>query len=138
MWSTDLSHFASIQPAYSQYDKRPKLHVTLTCSDVNFNNLTFIFIVQQEGTGVWLSLDAEQVMENGLVVGTRNPTGDHILLDYRFEMPYGNDGPNALNFYLIFFWFISAGAQSIRIGRGLLTFLNPFQLVHFLPAPSLH
>ena len=52
---------------------------------------------------MWLSLDAEQVMENGLVVGTRNPTGDHILLDYRFEMPYGNDGPNALNFYLIFF-----------------------------------
>ena len=53
---------------------------------------------------MWLSLDAEQVMENGLVVGTRNPTGDHILLDYRFEMPYGNDGPNALNFYLIFFF----------------------------------
>lgn len=36
-----------------------------------------------------MSLDAEQIMEQGVVVGTRNPTGDHILLDCRFELPYG-------------------------------------------------
>lgn len=28
-------------------------------------------------------------MENGVVVGTRNPTGDYLLLDCRFELPYG-------------------------------------------------
>ena len=43
----------------------------------------------QEGTGHWISLDAEQIMEEGVVVGTRNPTGDFLLLDCRFEMPYG-------------------------------------------------
>ena len=36
-----------------------------------------------------MSLDAEQIMEEGVVVGTRNPTGDFLLLDCRFEMPYG-------------------------------------------------
>ena len=43
----------------------------------------------QEGSGQWIPLDAEQVMENGVVVGTRNPTGDYLLLDCRFELPYG-------------------------------------------------
>jgi hypothetical protein len=37
-----------------------------------------------------MSLDAEQIMQNGVVVGTRNPTGDYLLLDCRFELPYGN------------------------------------------------
>ena len=43
----------------------------------------------QEGSGQWIPLDAEQVMENGVVVGTRNPTGDYLMLDCRFELPYG-------------------------------------------------
>lgn len=37
-----------------------------------------------------MPLDAEQIMQNGVVVGTRNPTGDYLLLDCRFELPYGN------------------------------------------------
>ncbi|KAI9552024.1 hypothetical protein GHT06_022361 [Daphnia sinensis] len=42
----------------------------------------------EEGVGQWMSLDAEQIMENGVVVGTRNPTGDYLLIDCRFELPY--------------------------------------------------
>ena len=44
-----------------------------------------------------MSLDAEQIMENGVVVGTRNPTGDYLLIDCRFELPYGewNNKPRA-------------------------------------------
>ena len=39
--------------------------------------------------GEWMSLDAEQIVQNGIVVGTRNPTGDYLLIDCRFELPYG-------------------------------------------------
>lgn len=46
-------------------------------------------VYKQEGIGQWMSLDAEQIMENGVVVGTRNPTGDYLLIDCRFELPYG-------------------------------------------------
>ena len=43
-----------------------------------------------------MSLDAEQIMENGVVVGTRNPTGDYLLIDCRFEMPYGTISPTVV------------------------------------------
>ena len=61
-----------------------------------------------------MSLDAEQIMEEGVVVGTRNPTGDFLLLDCRFEMPYGmllqpqfasdlidDEGPSRKNFSIL-------------------------------------
>lgn len=57
----------------------------------NRSYYTIIFACnRQEGAGEWVSLDAELIVENGTVVGTRNPTGDYILLDCRFELPYGN------------------------------------------------
>lgn len=43
----------------------------------------------QEGPGEWVSLDAELVMMNGEVVGTKNPTGHSLLVDCRFELPFG-------------------------------------------------
>lgn len=43
----------------------------------------------QEGSGQWVSLDAELVMRDGEVVGTKNPTGDSLLIDCRFELPFG-------------------------------------------------
>lgn len=44
-----------------------------------------------DGGGVckWYSVDAELVLMNGEVSGTRDPTGHMILLDLRFELPYG-------------------------------------------------
>lgn len=43
----------------------------------------------QEGKGRWLSLDQELVIQNGEIVGTRFPSEHHVLLDARFELPYG-------------------------------------------------
>jgi C2 domain len=37
----------------------------------------------------WLNIDAEQVIVNGEVGGTRDPTGHSLLLDIHFEMPFG-------------------------------------------------
>ncbi|XP_037082505.1 phorbol ester/diacylglycerol-binding protein unc-13-like [Pollicipes pollicipes] len=48
--------------------------------DVQYSN--------EEGLGQWFPLDAELVMNNGEVVGTRGPTGDQALLDCRFEVPF--------------------------------------------------
>ena len=39
---------------------------------------------------MWLPLDADLIMDNGEVVGTANTTGHMILLDIRFEVPYGS------------------------------------------------
>lgn len=36
-----------------------------------------------------MSLDAELVMMGGEVVGTKNPTGHSLLVDCRFELPFG-------------------------------------------------
>lgn len=36
-----------------------------------------------------MSLDAELVMMDGEVVGTKNPTGHSLLVDCRFELPFG-------------------------------------------------
>ncbi|KAJ9574567.1 hypothetical protein L9F63_008263, partial [Diploptera punctata] len=46
-----------------------------------------------EGTGQWLSLEAELVMRDGEVVGTKNPTGHSLLVDCRFELPFGRCDP---------------------------------------------
>lgn len=59
---------------------------------------SYRFASSQEGGGQWMSLDAEQIMENGVVVGTRNPTGDYLLIDCRFELPYGTF-PNGSPFF---------------------------------------
>ncbi|UYV77874.1 hypothetical protein LAZ67_15002644, partial [Cordylochernes scorpioides] len=40
------------------------------------------------GEGEWLSLDAELLVDNGKIVGTRVPTGHSILLEAHFELPY--------------------------------------------------
>lgn len=37
----------------------------------------------------WFSIDSEQIIVNGEVQGTRNPTGHQLLLDLHFELPFG-------------------------------------------------
>jgi hypothetical protein len=52
----------------------------------------------QEGTGQWLSLEAELVMRDGEVVGTKNPTGHSLLVDCRFELPFGKKDDHNLEY----------------------------------------
>ncbi|XP_076049378.1 uncharacterized protein LOC143030059 [Oratosquilla oratoria] len=51
--------------------------------------LTNVQYSNEEGEGRWYNLDAELLTENGEVLGTRDPTGDSVLLDCRFELPWG-------------------------------------------------
>ena len=57
----------------------------LQVSDIHIDVVNSI----QAGAGQWLSLDAELVMRDGEVVGTKNPTGHVLLVDARFELPLG-------------------------------------------------
>ncbi|XP_035713667.1 protein unc-13 homolog A-like [Folsomia candida] len=41
-----------------------------------------------EGSGQWLPLEADLVMRDGEVVGTKTPTEHAVLIDARFELPY--------------------------------------------------
>lgn len=42
-----------------------------------------------ETQGQWYQLDMELILMDGEVAGTKNPTGHMILLDCRFEHPFG-------------------------------------------------
>lgn len=42
-----------------------------------------------ETQGQWYQLDMEIILMDGEVAGTKNPTGHMILLDCRFEPPFG-------------------------------------------------
>ena len=43
----------------------------------------------QEGSGEWIFLDAEVLMKADEIYGTKNPTPHRVLLDTRFELPFG-------------------------------------------------
>ena len=47
------------------------------------------FFVLQESEGKWVSLDSEIILKNGEPIGTQTATGHYVLLDARFELPYG-------------------------------------------------
>lgn len=42
----------------------------------------------EEGPGEWSTLEAETLMKDDEICGTRNPTPHKILLDTRFELPF--------------------------------------------------
>ena len=48
-----------------------------------------ISIFLQEGSGDWIFLDAEVLMKADEIYGTKNPTPHRVLLDTRFELPFG-------------------------------------------------
>ena len=52
-------------------------------------DLILISKILQEGPGKWYNLDGELVIEDGEVKGTTKRTGDSLLLDCRFELPWG-------------------------------------------------
>lgn len=39
--------------------------------------------------GCWIELEAQLIMRGGAVVGTTGPTGHTLLLECRFEEPFG-------------------------------------------------
>ncbi|XP_034047685.1 LOW QUALITY PROTEIN: protein unc-13 homolog B-like [Thalassophryne amazonica] len=43
---------------------------------------------QEEGSGDWIGLDAEVLMNKDEICGTKNPTPHQVLLDTRFELPF--------------------------------------------------
>lgn len=43
----------------------------------------------QEGSGEWVFLDTEVLMKADEIYGTKNPTPHRLLLDTRFELPFG-------------------------------------------------
>uniref|UniRef100_A0A8C2J817 Unc-13 homolog Ba (C. elegans) n=1 Tax=Cyprinus carpio TaxID=7962 RepID=A0A8C2J817_CYPCA len=43
----------------------------------------------EEGPGEWTSLDSEVLMKEDEIYGTKNPTPHQVLLDTRFELPFG-------------------------------------------------
>ncbi|XP_065171080.1 protein unc-13 homolog A-like [Atheta coriaria] len=47
------------------------------------------YTTNQAEAAKWLSLDAELVMRDSEVVGTKNPTGNSLLVECRFELPFG-------------------------------------------------
>ena len=47
------------------------------------------FLVGQEGSGHWLQLDSELLMSEEEICGTSTPTPHQVLLDTRFELPFG-------------------------------------------------
>lgn len=55
----------------------------------------------QEGSGEWIFMDAEVLMKADEIYGTKNPTPHRVLLDTRFELPFGEiiRVPNAIIFY---------------------------------------
>nr|XP_046241888.1 protein unc-13 homolog B-like [Scatophagus argus] len=42
----------------------------------------------EEGPGIWTSLDSEVLMREDEICGTTNPTPHQVLLDTRFELPF--------------------------------------------------
>uniref|UniRef100_A0A3Q1GAA1 Unc-13 homolog B n=1 Tax=Acanthochromis polyacanthus TaxID=80966 RepID=A0A3Q1GAA1_9TELE len=42
----------------------------------------------EEGSGEWIFLDAEVLMKEDEICGTKNPTPHRVLLDTRFELPF--------------------------------------------------
>lgn len=48
----------------------------------------------QEGSGEWIFLDAEVLMKADEIYGTKNPTPHRVLLDTRFELPFGESLPH--------------------------------------------
>lgn len=49
-----------------------------------FNQYDYPMVYEQ-----WYNIDTEQVIVNGEVQGTRDPTGHMLLLDLHFELPFG-------------------------------------------------
>ena len=51
--------------------------------------LTTVQYSATSGAGKWLQIDQDLETRNGQTVGTSKPTGHSVLVDVRFELPFG-------------------------------------------------
>ncbi|VDO34616.1 unnamed protein product [Haemonchus placei] len=56
---------------------------------VHFMPLTDVRYCAAPGDGRWLQMDQELETRNGQTIGTSKPTGHNVLVDARFELPFG-------------------------------------------------
>jgi 3'-phosphoadenosine 5'-phosphosulfate (PAPS) 3'-phosphatase len=56
---------------------------------VNYMPLTTVQYSATSGAGKWLQIDQDLETRNGQTVGTSKPTGHSVLVDVRFELPFG-------------------------------------------------
>uniref|UniRef100_A0A0M3HZR8 C2 domain-containing protein n=1 Tax=Ascaris lumbricoides TaxID=6252 RepID=A0A0M3HZR8_ASCLU len=56
---------------------------------VHYIPLTSVQYSSAPGSGKWLQVDQELETRNGHTVGTSRPTGHSLLVDVRFELPFG-------------------------------------------------
>jgi len=61
----------------------------VTAKGHNRHETSSVACDSQEGPGEWSTLEAEVVMKRDEICGTKNPTPHRILLDTRFELPFG-------------------------------------------------
>lgn len=57
------------------------------------NSDLLLRLFSQEGSGDWILLDAEVLMKADEIYGTKSPTPHRLLLDTRFELPFGESEP---------------------------------------------
>ncbi|KTG01944.1 hypothetical protein cypCar_00005937, partial [Cyprinus carpio] len=60
----------------------------------------------EEGPGEWTSLDSEVLMKEDEIYGTKNPTLHQVLLDTRFELPFGSPHIIEQNMAFLFYFYI--------------------------------
>lgn len=53
-------------------------------------NILFFLRIYNNFKGKWLQIDQELEIKNGETIGTSRPTGQSVLVDLRFELPFGN------------------------------------------------
>lgn len=71
---------------------------------------TWACLYFQEGSGEWIFLDAEVLMKADEIYGTKNPTPHRLLLDTRFELPFGE----SFRALLFLFWEPGGEAEGWR------------------------
>lgn len=75
------------------------------CSAGGADVIADLSCLSQEGSGDWIFLDAEVLMKADEIYGTKNPTPHRLLLDTRFELPFGatlSDATTCLSVGLVF------------------------------------
>lgn len=99
------------------------------------------------GLGKWLQIDQELETRNGEPIGTSKPTGHSLLVDVRFELPFGKllfgqSWHTSLSSFLLLFFgeltflraifpFFTIGPQNGTIISRVCMHVVKFELMHF-------
>lgn len=91
-----------------------------------------------ETHGQWYQLDSELIVVEGDIVGTKSPTGQMIMLDCRFEPPFGRYFFRLLFFNSLIFRFILSQSLSVSLTHSHSLFLFFIGLSVFYLDFSIH